>query len=251
VTETNAAFMGFSPGALGFMTFRHGALKTLGGWAILIFAALLLLHFVVFGPRRVPEDNPESTVPRFSRLERVLHYTLLLLAGTETVTGLSTFWSMPVSSDALGRIQAFHHVCGFIFLANLILVFCIWVRDAVIRKWDREWLRKLGGYFGERGDLPAERFNAGQKIYLWIIFLLGIFMGVTGVMGLLSGSENVLPVVQCLHIIGAFVFILIVTAHVYLGILANPGTLKGMSEGRVTAAWAGKHHPLWKPGGKA
>ena len=251
VMETNAAFLGFTRRAIGFMTFQNGTLKSLAAWAILIVFALLLLHYILFGPKRVPEDPSEPTVPRFSRLERVLHYTLLLLSGTEAVTGLSTFWSLPVSSDALGRIQAFHHVCGFIFVANLIVASCIWARDAVMGGQDLEWLKKLGGYFGERSDLPAGRFNAGQKIYLWVLFLMGIFMGITGITALFTGDENVLAAVHCLHVIGALVFILMVLAHVYLGLLANPGTMRGMFEGKVTSAWARKHHPLWKPKGGA
>jgi len=33
---------------------------------------------------------------------------------------------------------------------------------------------------------------------------------------------------------------------VYLGVLANPGTLRGIFEGKVSKSWARKHHPLWK-----
>ncbi len=38
-----------------------------------------------------------------------------------------------------------------------------------------------------------------------------------------------------------------ITVHVYMGVLANPGTLRGMLEGILSRAWTKKHHPLWKP----
>ncbi|RLB07129.1 MAG: formate dehydrogenase subunit gamma, partial [Deltaproteobacteria bacterium] len=139
-----------------------------------------------------------------------------------------------------------HHYVGFLFLINIVMVFGIWVRDAFFEKFDWEWLTKVGGYFGYKEELPAARFNAGQKLYLWLVFLLGLFLAITGLIDIFSNDSSLRLAMHSLHTIAAFILIMMVMVHVYLGVLANPGTLRGIFEGKVSKSWARKHHPLWK-----
>ena len=39
---------------------------------------------------------------------------------------------------------------------------------------------------------------------------------------------------------------LLLIVHVYLGLVAFPGTARGMIDGKVSQQWAELHHPLWK-----
>ena len=57
----------------------------------------------------------------------------------------------------------------------------LWLEDAIFQAYDKDWVRKLGGYLGHKGHVPAGRFNAGQKMFYWFTAAFGIIMSVTGV----------------------------------------------------------------------
>jgi len=37
-----------------------------------------------------------------------------------------------------------------------------------------------------------------------------------------------------------------ITVHLYLGLLANPGTGRALLDGKVSPEWASAHHPNWR-----
>ncbi len=191
ITQMNAPFLGYSAASLQFAVFEHETLKSLGYWAIFVVAVLLMFHYVIYGPKRVELYDPSktiSTISRFGTWERVLHYSLLVLFLIQAATGLFTFAVPRVSSDVIGWFYSFHHYVGYLFLINTVLVFGIWVRDAFFEKYDRDWLRKPGGYLGYREELPAGRSDARQKLYLWLTFMLSVFFGIAGTTKIFSGN---------------------------------------------------------------
>jgi len=248
VIVKNASFLGFSSTALQFMTFEHETLKPVGLWSLVVVMVLLMLHYVIFGPKRASVVPDDSDVVRFNTAERLAHYGLLVLFFAQAVTGLMAFSALPFSSDALGDLNMLHRYTGYLFIVDVLLVVAIWARDAVFERWDWQWLKRLGGYFGYSEDLPSGRFNAGQKVFLWLLLLLVVGLAATGLLLVFSGDSNLRLIAHGVHEVAAFIAMLIVIVHVYLGVLANPGTLRGIFEGRVTRAWVKKHHPLWKPG---
>jgi len=244
--ENNAVLLGYSSHALRFMAFQFQILKPLFIWLLLIVLFLMVLHYVIFGPKRVERFVDEDSVLRFGAWERVLHYCALVAFVVLAVTGTMTFLTLPFSSRTIGELNVIHRYFGYLFIVNVLLIFGTWLKDATFARYDWEWLKKLGGYFGYRGQLPAARFNAGQKIYLWLSLLFAIILGVTGLIMIHSHNSNLLFIMHCIHVLVAMIFIFIVLVHIYLGILANPGTLIGIFEGKVLRSWAKKHHPLWE-----
>lgn len=150
------------------------------------------------------------------------------------------------SSDTIEDLNTIHRYCGYLFLLNILLVFSIWFKDAIFAKYDWEWLKKFGGYFGYRGQLPSARFNAGQKVFFWVVLFFAIILGVTGLTITYSEDSNLILIAHFFHDGVAFIFILAVMVHLYLSTLANPGTLMGIFEGKVSRPWAKKHHPIWE-----
>ena len=246
VKQTNAAFMGYSSASLGFMVFEHGLLKPVSLFLLLGTVVLLILHYILAGPKRYHTREDEKEIIRFNRWERLMHYFLLLLFLSLAVSGILSFSYNGISSDNLAKLEVFHNVCGILFILNLFIVVFIWSRDAVLDKFDLEWLKKFGGYLGYRGKLEAARFNAGQKLFLWFILFSGVFLAVTGLLMIFGQLGDMLFIVHCLHVTASFVLIISVMVHIYLGTLCNPGTLRGMFEGKVSSRWADEHHPLWK-----
>jgi formate dehydrogenase gamma subunit len=48
-----------------------------------------------------------------------------------------------------------------------------------------------------------------------------------------------------LHPATAIVAIAGILVHIYMGLAAVPGALRGMVRGDVTRGWAAAHHPKW------
>jgi len=246
LTENNASFLGYSSFALGVMTFQHETLKPLMFWGLLVIFVLLIFHYNIIGPNRFEQAMNDIPLLRFGVWERVIHYCLLVLFLFLSITGLLTFFAITFSSDTIGELNTIHLYCGYLFLLNILLVFSIWFKDAIFAKYDWEWLKKFGGYFGYRDQLPSARFNAGQKVFFWVALLFAIILGVTGLTIIYSKDSNLILIAHCIHDAVAFIFILAVMVHIYLSTLANPGTLMGIFEGKVSRSWAKKHHPNWE-----
>jgi len=212
-----------------------------------IAATLLAVlgHYVLFGPKRLSRASAARTVHRFGLGERFLH--LVTLAGfvTMCVSGLT-----PVIAEGAvvrGWYWLIHVAAAPVFIAGLVSLLASWAMDCRFQRHDWEWAKKFGGYLWGDKHAPADRFNAGQKAYLWAVALLSLLV-------LLSGLGRVVPVfdaegqdvVYQIHRYSALLLVLAAITHLYLGTLANPGTLGSMILGKVTPEWAEHHHPIWR-----
>ena len=65
---------------------------------------------------------------------------------------------------------------SIVFIVTTIFGALLWFRDAAFESYDREWVRKMGGYLGHKGEVPAGRFNAGQKMFYWYSGIAGAIM---------------------------------------------------------------------------
>lgn len=215
-------------------------LITLIGLAATLVA--IVGHLVIFGPKRVEKKGARS-VKRFGVLEILVHAltvaSFLVLVGT----GL---WAVYNSDPLRGQLWLLHVAVGPLFLIGLAVLILAWARDCEFEPCDWEWAKKFGGYLWGDKHAPANRFNAGQKAYFWAV-------GALGFVTLLTGLGRAVPVLGetgqlallWVHRFGALAFVMAGLAHLYLGTLANPGTLTAMITGKVTPQWARNHHPLW------
>jgi formate dehydrogenase subunit gamma len=110
---------------------------------------------------------------------------------------------------------------------------------------DRAWLRSLAASRGglRREHLPEVRwgkYNTGQKLAAWGLFLVVGAIVLTGVGDAVLGHKTVHPIlIPLLYVLLA--------GHVAMAVV-NPATrpsLRGMVCGTVDRAWAVRHHPLW------
>jgi len=202
------------------------------------------LYHVILRSRHISHEKEPLDVPRFSLLERCVHAVAILSLITLGFTG---FVSVVVFGSPLrGWLWLAHFMAAPLFAIALAIIALIWEEDGRFEDHDWKWARHLGGYLWKRHDLPAARFNAGQKAYFW-------FVGLCSILVILSGVERLYPifgsagqaVVFDIHRYSALVLVLAVITHFYLGTLANPGTLWAMISGDVGSNWAKRHHPIW------
>jgi formate dehydrogenase gamma subunit len=231
--------------------FREEFVKTGLIWLIPGLAFLCMLHYVTFGPKRVNDDDPDATVRRFGILERFMHLVLLLAFLALGATGLGfllaklpnahgSFWT---SHPAL----ELHEIAGLIFAGATVVVVLRWFITAIPASYDWQWIRMLGGYLWIKGHPPAGKFNFGQKMFYWVSMVLAVVLSVTGITIWLKpgGDGGWATVAYTLHDLAAVLLLAGAVVHVYLGWIANPGTVGAIFTGSVTKAWAHNHHPNW------
>jgi formate dehydrogenase subunit gamma len=191
-------------------------------------------------------------VPRFSRVERLLHWVNALGFFFLLATGLILYLprlSMLVSRRQL--IQSLHFWGGVGWLGALAAVVLLGSRRllATARELDSfdgddlRWLRGRGA--------PQGRFNAGQKINAILTAAFAVLFGVSGLL-LWFGEENTryrFASTVILHDGLMYVSLVLVVGHLYLTLIhpATRHSLRGMTLGNVRDDWAARHHAKWRP----
>lgn len=200
-----------------------------------------------------------GSVQRFTYLERLVHWAVGLSFVFLLLTGLAfahprLFWiTTLVGGGQTARIL--HPWIGLLFSASFLAMFGLWIRDMRIDAADREWLGAIRHYVVHDKERvpPTGKYNGGQKVFFWVISLLGVVYVLSGipmwlpggVLGLGPFYGPVVNVSRLLHYMATVGGGLLLIVHVYLGTVAYPGTLGGMLHGSVSRAWAKLHHPLW------
>ena len=207
--------------------FRRGPLTTIATVSILGMIALLAIFLLVRGRIRIEKGFSGRTVTRFASLDRMVHwitascFIVLALSGLNITFGKALLAPL-LGENAFGAISAFgkmsHNYLAFPFMAGVVLMFLIWVKDNIPNSLDLEWLKAGGGILKKGVHPPAKRFNGGQKAIFWIVVIGGALMSFSG-WHLLFPSEGIgeLQFQSRIHgVIGAL-FIAVMIAHIYIG----------------------------------
>ena len=201
-----------------------------------------------------------SRIERFTYFERIVHWTLGLSFVYLLLTGLAfshprLFWITLLSGGGQ-TARILHPWMGLAFALSLGAMFFIWAKDMRLEGNDRAWLKAVRAYATRKKDQvpPAGKYNAGQKLFFWMMSVLGVVFLVTGIplwlpAGIIGigpfygGTVNAMRLLHYATTVGGGLLLIV---HVYLGTVAYPGTLGGMLHGSVSRAWARLHHPIWE-----
>lgn len=268
-----------------WLLFRDGPLRQWGGYGILGMLVVLVLFFLLRGRIRIEGGRSGITILRFNAIERFSHWLLagsfILLGITGLITLFGRTYLIPVfGKDAFATLAVtskwIHNNVSWAFMVSLVMIFVLWIIHNLPSKHDLVWLSKGGGLFTKHSHPPAKKFNAGQKLIFWSVVLLGASVSASGLSLLfpfelpmfaktfaainalgLPGffGQEPLPTVltphaemqlaQIWHAIIAFVMIIIIVAHIYLGSIGMEGAYEAMGTGEVDLQWAKDHHSLW------
>ncbi len=204
-----------------------------------------ILHLLIIGAKGVPLDSDQNVIQRFSMAERVFHFIRML--SFVIVAGTGIYFVIHGGSKSSGIT---HSINGGIFFIMSICTLAIWYKAGLFKKHDGLWLRRLGGYLiKEEVSLPADKFNAGQKVFYWVGILLSFVITGTGVnlMRSIITQTAVNDLILVIHGVTAVVLIVAVIGHIYLSLWVNKGTWRILINGKVSEEWAECHHSLWKP----
>jgi formate dehydrogenase subunit gamma len=193
-------------------------------------------------------------VPRFSRVERLLHWVNALGFFFLLATGLILY--LPSLSVLVARrqlIQSLHFWTGVGWLGALAAVVVLGGRRLLatareLESFDRDDLRWLRG-----GRAPQGRFNAGQKVNAALTAAFTVLFGVSGLLLWFGEQDTRLRFASTviLHDGLMYASVVLVAGHLYLALI-HPATrhaLRGMTLGDVRVEWAARHHAKWEPEG--
>jgi formate dehydrogenase subunit gamma len=103
---------------------------------------------------------------------------------------------------------------------------------------------------GHERDMPAVgKYNAGQKLVFWLFGISLLLLFITGFVFWQPWFADYFAIplrriAVVVHAASAVVLVLSVIVHVYAAIWVK-GTMRAMTRGTVTEAWARQNHPLW------
>jgi len=177
-------------------------------------------------------------VKRFTIWDRVVHFLRLLVFLAVASTGY-------VMAFGPNSPRPGHIAYGGVFLAGAVFALLLWNRSSLPSRGDWQWLLHVGGYFRKKGpSLRSGKFNAGQKVFLWLSLVLAVALAITARPLVVGDSET--PAFHtwlAVHGILAVLTVFMVLIHVYLSVFAVPGTWAVLICGRVTREWLEHHHP--------
>lgn len=194
-------------------------------------------------------------VERHTRWQRFIHgltallMVLLMLSGLAFFHPALAFLSGLFGGGTWNRIL--HPWLGVLLTASFVLLFLRFVADNLWKSEDSQWLGRLGAVLGKRHaeEPPAGRYNAGEKLVFWAMTLWVALLFISGIAlwDAYFGSDfsmRTRRLAADVHAISAWLAILFLIIHVYAAIWVR-GTMRSMTDGRVSAGWARKHHRKW------
>ncbi|MFI0152159.1 cytochrome b/b6 domain-containing protein [Streptomyces lydicus] len=200
-------------------------------------------------PPEPPAGRPR--VARFTPAEHRVHRATAALMAVCVLTAACLY--LPFLAELVGRralMVGVHEWSGILLPVPLLLGLASRALRTDLRRLnrfgphDRRWLRAA---LRRRGDRPAGKFNAGQKLYAAWIAGAVLVMAATG---LLMWFTHLAPLVwrtgaTFVHDWLALTVIVVIAGHVWKA-YADPESRRGMRTGSVDAGWAAREHPLWE-----
>jgi formate dehydrogenase subunit gamma len=199
----------------------------------------------------------------------VAMWLLLLPSGIAIISsprlGLSPEWLQELYRNMFGgtaNLIRFHYTLGllwvFVLSFNILLGFRKYfvpfaAERMLLDKDDIEWLKvkpvQMLGFMKDKTLPPQDAYNAGQKLYMYVVIL-----GTIGIMlsGIVMTFHTIFPpivkqIAQPLHWLSVFSIVAGLIIHVYMGAVfpEEKEAFFSMFSGKVSAWYARAHHEKW------
>ena len=244
------------PAGREWRQFHQRVLPTIGAIAIPVVVVSLAIFYMVRGMVRIEGGRSGRKIIRFNGFERSVHWMTAVCFIVLALTGLNITFGKQLLLPALGPdtfaawsqwAKYAHNFVGVPFSLGVVVIFLMWVAWTIPNGNDIKWLMAGGGIIGSE-HLPTGRFNAGQKVFYWIVVLAGVAVSVTGYLMLfpfyaidIAGMQ----LAQIIHAVTGLLFVAVMLAHIYIGTIGMEGAYESMAVGEVDLNWAKQHHSGW------
>ena len=266
-----------APGGTNWQQLRDGPIAQKLPWAIVAVFGILVLYHLIHGRNKL-DNKPLSgrKIKRWSWLDRLVHWITAISFIALAITGMSMLIGKTLLIPILGKAgfamwaQAsitIHNVLGPVFSVGIVLMIVLWVWHNFPSSVDIQWFKQGGGLF-TKSHPPAGRMNAGEKVWFWLVAIVGVAVSVTGLImlapiygiaipawaefiPLVEGARPQMQQANLIHAVLAIGWTALALGHVYIGTAGTEGAFEGMSTGYVSEEWAKQHHNLWYDKAKA
>ena len=197
----------------------------------------------------------EQLVRRYTANQRTNHWIIAISFILLAVSGLALFHpAFFFLSSLLGGgtwSRILHPFIGVV-LAVAFFAFAagLWSHNKITAV-DKEWQKRLGDVLCNktRGLPEIGKYNIGQKYLFWTLVVAIALLAISGVVIWQPWFTPYFPIVvvrvaALLHAFAGFIAILAIIIHIYSAIWVK-GSVRAMTRGTVTTAWAKHHHPAW------
>ena len=235
--------------------FRMEMLMPYGAYFMAAIISAIVLFFLVHGKTLLPGGRSGKRILRFTLNQRTAHWSTVGIFWLLAITGLILLYGRFVLIPLLGAegfsvtasaCKEMHNLIGPLFLLAVLAMLVLYVKDNIFTLVDVKWMAKGGGMLG--GHVSAGRFNAGEKIWFWLVMIFGFSLCITGLIldfSVFGQGREIMALSHVIHGISALILISISFGHIYLGTIGVEGTLDSMTTGYVDENWAKSHHDYW------
>jgi len=197
----------------------------------------------------------EQLVTRYKPNERANHWIMAISFILLAASGLALFHpAFFFLSNLLGGgtwSRILHPFIGVVLVISFFaLAARLWGENRITAA-DREWRKHLGDILCNKTEGLPEigKYNIGQKYLFWTLVLSILALLVSGIVIWQPWFTPAFPIrvvrlAALVHAVAGFIAIVAIIVHVYAAIWIK-GSIRAMTRGTVTAAWARHHHPGW------
>ena len=193
----------------------------------------------------------DKMIKKAGAFEIINHWVMAVSCILLAVQGYGFLFHIEGIGSAFGgfnSMKAWHNYLGIAFSVSLFFSIFLYLKEALTFDGDDiGWIMVLGGYLSHKVKVPPMgKINTGQKFFYLAVLIFGIGISASGyVIWLLPGNKQYILLSHIVHNISFVILMIAIPVHIYLGTLANPGTLRIMLSGTVPYQWAKKKHPKW------
>jgi formate dehydrogenase subunit gamma len=204
---------------------------------------VFLLHYLIFGARIF--EHGGRKIHYFSLVKRMIHLMAAISFVILVPTGLMMVFGRYLGGGTL--VMTARHLHAYttpFFILAVIPMFFFWVLDMLPSVDDIKWMVIMGGYLSRKQqEIPAGKFNAGQKMWFWIATIGGVMMIATGAAMFVQDFNlgiaavfgmtqiDLLRICAIIHNFLAMLIIAFFFTHVYMSLFVVKGSLSSMISG--------------------
>ncbi|MCL1121111.1 formate dehydrogenase subunit gamma [Shewanella seohaensis] len=197
--------------------------------------------------------NHKEMIVRHKLVDRLCHWTIVFVGLVTFLTGFSFFYpSFQWLSGIVGTPQLAKVMHPFFGIAMCLLLAVMLIRYYQHNKWnkyDLPWMKAVVWVLLQKEENipPVGHYNPGQKMLFraFVVFVLAFLIS-----GIMMWQPYFAPMFSAeavnwatlVHSACGVLMLLSLVVHVWMACWIE-GSITGMLYGKVSKAWARKHHP--------
>jgi formate dehydrogenase subunit gamma len=237
---------------------RNGPVTFYGGWLVLLVLAAIAAFYTIFGAVKVHAPPTGRLIPRFSRADQIVHWSVAISFSILGLSGLIMFFGKHVLLPVIGYTlfgwltmlsKNLHNFVAPFFIVSIIAMILLYAKDNFPKAYDVKFLLNAFAVMAKGKHIPTGRFNGGEKVWFWLgVVILSIMVTWSGLILLFPNFDQTRSIMQeawIWHASAALLYVSISFGHMYLGTIGLEGSYQAMRTGWVDESWAKEHHQIW------